>query len=66
MVKITAKNMIKSSTTTTTTTKTKTKTKTSAKAAVKQVLDTWMGERGWKPFKFQREVWQAIAQGPCL
>ena len=37
--------------------------KTSAQAAVKQVLDAWMAGRGWKPFKFQREVWQAITQG---
>jgi ATP-dependent Lhr-like helicase len=23
----------------------------------------WMAARGWKPFAFQREVWQAVAQG---
>ncbi|RYF32371.1 MAG: DEAD/DEAH box helicase, partial [Comamonadaceae bacterium] len=23
----------------------------------------WFGTRGWKPFKFQREVWKAIASG---
>ncbi|MDB5930325.1 MAG: ligase-associated damage response box helicase [Polaromonas sp.] len=35
----------------------------SAKPAVKQALDAWFAERGWKPFKFQREVWKAIAAG---
>ena len=35
----------------------------SAKPAVKKALDAWFAARGWKPFKFQREVWQAIAQG---
>jgi ATP-dependent Lhr-like helicase len=23
----------------------------------------WLAKRGWQPFEFQREVWQAIAQG---
>ena len=23
----------------------------------------WFARRGWKPFKFQREVWKAIAGG---
>ncbi|BEP39899.1 ligase-associated DNA damage response DEXH box helicase [Variovorax sp. V15] len=30
---------------------------------VKTALDTWFAARGWKPFKFQREVWKAIADG---
>ena len=29
----------------------------------KQALDAWFAARGWRPFKFQREVWKAIAQG---
>src|SRR4051812_23392140 len=24
---------------------------------------TWLATRGWQPFAFQREVWQAIAEG---
>jgi ATP-dependent helicase Lhr and Lhr-like helicase len=28
-----------------------------------QAAQTWLGERGWQPFEFQREVWRAIAQG---
>ena len=35
----------------------------SARPAVKQVLDAWFDERGWKPFKFQRQVWTAVAAG---
>jgi ATP-dependent helicase Lhr and Lhr-like helicase len=35
----------------------------SAKPQVKQALAAWFKARGWKPFKFQREVWQAIAEG---
>ncbi|SEF33032.1 ATP-dependent helicase Lhr and Lhr-like helicase [Variovorax sp. NFACC28] len=31
--------------------------------AVKAALDAWFAARGWKPFKFQREVWKAIADG---
>ncbi|WP_306882572.1 ligase-associated DNA damage response DEXH box helicase [Variovorax boronicumulans] len=30
---------------------------------VKAALDAWFAARGWKPFKFQREVWKAIAEG---
>ena len=30
---------------------------------MKQELKSWFSERGWKPFKFQKEVWQAIARG---
>ncbi len=26
-------------------------------------VQQWMAQRGWQPFEFQREVWQAIAQG---
>jgi ATP-dependent helicase Lhr and Lhr-like helicase len=35
----------------------------SAQAQVKQALAAWFEARGWKPFKFQREVWQAIGEG---
>ncbi|MDB5744455.1 MAG: ligase-associated damage response box helicase [Polaromonas sp.] len=35
----------------------------SAKSLTKKALDAWFIERGWKPFKFQREVWKAIAAG---
>ena len=38
-------------------------TKKSSKPAVKKALDGWFATRGWKPFGFQREVWQAIAEG---
>ncbi len=27
------------------------------------LADGWFKQRGWKPFAFQREVWQAVAQG---
>ena len=37
--------------------------KTSANAQAKQALNAWLAERGWKPFKFQREAWKAIAEG---
>lgn len=30
---------------------------------MKKVFDAWFASRGWKPFKFQREVWKAIAEG---
>jgi ATP-dependent Lhr-like helicase len=30
---------------------------------MKRALDAWFKGRGWKPFKFQRAVWKAIAQG---
>lgn len=29
----------------------------------KQALDAWFAGRGWKPFRFQRAVWKAIADG---
>ncbi|WP_370584281.1 ligase-associated DNA damage response DEXH box helicase [Polaromonas sp. CG_9.11] len=35
----------------------------SAAAAAKKVLDAWLAGRGWKPFKFQREAWKAVADG---
>ncbi|WP_293638598.1 ligase-associated DNA damage response DEXH box helicase [Polaromonas sp.] len=38
-------------------------TKPSAAAAAKQVLNAWLSCRGWKPFKFQRDAWKAIADG---
>ncbi|WP_454905214.1 ligase-associated DNA damage response DEXH box helicase [Variovorax gossypii] len=34
-----------------------------SKTRVKAALDAWFDARGWKPFKFQRDVWKAIAQG---
>ncbi|MES2402057.1 MAG: ligase-associated DNA damage response DEXH box helicase [Pseudomonadota bacterium] len=30
---------------------------------VKKALDAWFSARGWKPFKFQRDVWKAIGAG---
>ena len=30
---------------------------------MKRELESWFTERGWKPFKFQKELWQAIARG---
>ena len=30
---------------------------------MKRELEDWFAERNWKPFKFQKEVWKAIAQG---
>ena len=32
-------------------------------STMKRALDDWFAARGWKPFKFQREVWKAIADG---
>jgi len=29
----------------------------------KAALDAWFAARGWKPFKFQREVWKAVGDG---
>ena len=34
-----------------------------AVTSARQLLATWFAGRGWKPFKFQREVWKAIAAG---
>ena len=33
------------------------------KNAVKHALDGWFDQRGWKAFKFQKDVWKAIAAG---
>ena len=30
---------------------------------MKRELQVWFAERGWKPFKFQKDVWSAIARG---
>ena len=30
---------------------------------MKRELQDWFIQRGWKPFKFQKEVWSAIARG---
>ena len=30
---------------------------------IKRELESWFAERGWKPFKFQKELWQTIARG---
>jgi len=35
----------------------------SQNAAVKKAVAAWFEARDWKPFKFQREVWKAIANG---
>ena len=35
----------------------------SSKSSVKKALNGWFAARGWKPFRFQREVWQAISEG---
>ena len=35
----------------------------SAIEAAHALASQWLGRRGWEPFEFQREVWQAIAQG---
>ena len=29
----------------------------------KKVMDDWFASRGWKPNKFQREVWKAVSRG---
>ncbi|MDH6170344.1 ATP-dependent Lhr-like helicase [Variovorax boronicumulans] len=34
-----------------------------SKTEVKAALDAWFVLRGWKPFKFQRDVWKAVAEG---
>ena len=33
------------------------------RSTAKAALDAWFAARGWKPFKFQRDVWKAVAQG---
>ncbi len=35
----------------------------SQNAVVKKALAAWFETRGWKPFKFQRDVWKAVAAG---
>ena len=30
---------------------------------MKRQLERWFHERGWKPFKFQKDMWKAIANG---
>ncbi|MCZ8235403.1 MAG: DEAD/DEAH box helicase, partial [Inhella sp.] len=35
----------------------------SQNVAVKKALAAWFATRGWKPFRFQREVWKAVANG---
>jgi ATP-dependent Lhr-like helicase len=34
-----------------------------AELTPEQAVEAWFAERGWKPFPFQRQVWQAFAQG---
>ena len=31
--------------------------------SAKVAITDWFAMRGWKPFKFQKEMWQAVAQG---
>ena len=35
----------------------------SRQLTVKAALADWFAERSWKPFKFQKDVWQAIVKG---
>ena len=35
----------------------------SRQLTVKAAVGDWFAERSWKPFKFQKDVWQAIAKG---
>ena len=37
--------------------------KTTAPSLVKQTLNGWLAERGWKPFPFQKAVWAAAGRG---
>ena len=30
---------------------------------MKRALESWFAQRGWKPFKFQKDMWRAIANG---
>ena len=30
---------------------------------MKRALESWFLERGWRPFKFQKDMWRAIANG---
>ncbi|SDV49104.1 DEAD/DEAH box helicase [Chitinasiproducens palmae] len=36
---------------------------TASPRTVQRLLDAWFAARGWRPFPFQREVWQALATG---
>lgn len=36
---------------------------TDPKSAARATLDGWFAARGWEPFAFQREVWEAYATG---
>ncbi len=40
-----------------------TSAKNPATTIAKNALDAWFRELGWRPFKFQREVWKAVAGG---
>ncbi len=33
------------------------------RGAAQQAVAAWLAQRGWKPFAFQREVWDAMARG---
>ncbi|MES2911004.1 MAG: ligase-associated DNA damage response DEXH box helicase [Pseudomonadota bacterium] len=37
--------------------------KSAARVLVRQTLDAWFAEKSWKPFRFQKEVWRAVACG---
>ncbi len=39
------------------------KSERSATLTPEQAVDAWFAERGWTPFPFQRQVWQAFAEG---
>ena len=30
---------------------------------MKRALESWFLKRAWKPFKFQKDMWRAIANG---
>ncbi|MFS0753970.1 ligase-associated DNA damage response DEXH box helicase [Noviherbaspirillum sp. 1P10PC] len=39
------------------------KSERNAKLTPEQAVEAWFAERGWTPFPFQRQVWQAFAEG---
>ena len=39
------------------------KSERNAKLTPEQAVEAWFSERGWTPFPFQRQVWQAFAEG---
>ena len=39
------------------------KSERSAGLTPEQAVEAWFAERGWAPFPFQRQVWQAFAEG---